>query len=399
MKNDPAHSDRIVKIAIASDLHAYAVDPNKPSHLNVRDSASFPGQHPITGLLKLISDNDITADALLCPGDMGDKACPEGVTYAWTALHQVKEALGADVLAATAGNHDIDSRYQGDDHDPEHILKGLSPQFPLGDERLNDRYWARAYVIDDLPAFRLTLLNSSAYHGNTPTEKNHGRIDRKTLGDLEKDLRSRSPRTINVLLCHHHPHAHSELDLGADDVMKQGQLLLDFLGSGTAGRWLVIHGHKHHPKISYAAGGSSSPVVFAAGSLCANLFITLQNRVRNQFYLITLSTAEVSKAGMVGRVQSWDWANGLGWSRAGESSGLPAIFGFGCREDSMVLAGKVGAFVKKGVKPWLTVLKKFPELEFLLPQDWKMLKSLLAKHYGMEVLEVDGIPKQIGKKQ
>jgi hypothetical protein len=399
MKEKPVQPDRLVRIAIASDLHAYAIDPDKPSHLNVRDSAVYPGQHPITGLIKLINDEKITADALLCPGDMGDKACPEGVTYAWSALHQVKAALGAKILAATAGNHDIDSRYKGDDHDPEHILKSLSPQFPLDDETLNDRYWARAYVVTDSMGFRLALLNSSAYHGNTPTEKNHGRIDRKTLGDFEKDIRGRTPAVINVLLCHHHPQVHSELDLGVDDVMKQGQLLLDFLGTADVGRWLVIHGHKHHPKISYAAGGASSPVVFAAGSLCANLFLTLQNRVRNQFYLITLSTEEISKAGMVGRVQSWDWANGIGWSRAGDSSGLPALFGFGCREDAMVLASKVSTFVKNGVKDWPAVQKRVPELEFLLPQDWNMLRSILTKDHSIEILDVNGIPKQAGKKQ
>jgi hypothetical protein len=330
---------------------------------------------------------------------MGDKASPEGVTYAWNALHKVRSALGATLLAGTAGNHDIDSRYQGDDHDPEHLLKALSPQFPLENEALNDRYWARAYAILDLPLFRLALLNSSAYHGHTATEKNHGRIDKKTLLSFKRDLLNRSPRPINILLCHHHPQLHSELDLGADDVMKQGQLLLDFLGSGEVGRWLVIHGHKHHPKITYAAGGSNSPVVFAAGSLCANLFLELQTRARNQFYLITLSATEIAQRGMVGRVRAWDWASGLGWSPAGNSSGLPAVFGFGCREDVTILAKRIAAHVKKGVRSWSSVLSTFPELDFLLPQDWQTLESVLSREHRVQILQEGGIPKEIGKER
>jgi hypothetical protein len=393
-----ADPNQKIKVAVASDLHAYSADPTSPSHLDVKDPEAS-GSHPIAGLLRLIKEENLKADALLCPGDMGDKASPEGVKYAWAALHRVKAAIGASLLAATAGNHDIDSRYVGDDHDPEHILKGLTPPFPLSMESLSDRYWARAYVIKDLPAFRLVLLNSSAYHGHTPTEKNHGRIDKQTLSLLEKDLLSRPPKVTNILLCHHHPHPHSELDLGAEDVMKQGQLLLELLGTGRVGRWLVIHGHKHYPKISYAAGGSASPVIFAAGSLCANLFLKTQNRVRNQFYVITLSSDEIKKVGMVGRVQSWDWVPGKGWSRAGEGSGLPATFGFGCREDALTLAKRVAAFVPKGFKPWIQVLKRFPELDLVLPQDREMFRSILDKDHAMEILEDGGMPKQIGKKQ
>ena len=47
----------------------------------------------IGGLLKLIRDEKLKADVLLCPGDIGDKADPAGIEYGWKALHRVAEAL------------------------------------------------------------------------------------------------------------------------------------------------------------------------------------------------------------------------------------------------------------------------------------------------------------------
>src|ERR1039458_1676051 len=260
-----------LRIAVASDLHAYSQDDSHPSHLKVTDSETLVGDQPISGLLELVTLRGLTANILLSPGDLGHKASIAGVKYAWQALHKIKQALQAEYTTATAGNHDIDSRYQGDDHAPEHILKALIPSYPFDDELSNDRYWSRAYVIRTFEDYRLVLLNSSAYHGHTPVEQNHGRIDKQTLSTLSAELKNLPPKPVNILLCHHHPLMHSELGLGEDDYMKNGQLLLDLLGGGQVGQWLVIHGHKHHPRISYASGGSNSPAVFSAGSLCANL--------------------------------------------------------------------------------------------------------------------------------
>ena len=134
----------------------------------------------------------------------------------------------------------------------------LAPPFPLPGD-LWDRYWARHYAIVDDPNCRLVILNSSAYHGQTDEEQNHGRVDTFTLEQMKAELLGVSSPKLNILLCHHHPQQHSEYNLGEDDLMKHGQLLLDTLGSGDIGQWLVIHGHKHHPKITYAQALRSRP--------------------------------------------------------------------------------------------------------------------------------------------
>ena len=370
---------------MASDLHAYSDRATSPSHLDIGAPESVTLQHPIAALLKLIDEKSLSADYLLCPGDLGDKADPKGIAYAWKSLDRVAQTLKCKLFTATAGNHDLDSRLATTNHDPEHILKGLIPSYPLQDETLDDRYWSRAYVIVDRSPVRLVLLNSSAYHGIGNIEQNHGRISELTLSRLRSDLAKLPEMPINILLCHHHPHQHSELNLGEQDVMKEGQQLLDLLGGGGFGRWLVIHGHKHHPKIAYAAGSSISPVVFAAGSLCAILTGALQTSARNQFYIIEVDPDDCAKYGLVGTVRAWDWYPGNGWIEASpQSSGLPASFGFGSRSDPQLLAHAVSVIAAQSTAAisWHDLVAKLPEIAYLLPRDLEQVTQILASRYG-----------------
>jgi hypothetical protein len=389
-----------LKIAVASDLHAFDKVGDgavSPSHLRITAPENEPGKHPIVGLLKLIEEQGLVADLLVSPGDLGDKANPSGILYAWRAIHQIGAKLGAELVTASSGNHDLDSRYLTSE-DAKGFLLSMTPPYPLPDEVSNNKYWARNFVIKDESNYRLVILNSSAYHGGQPGEINHGRVAESTLSVLQDDLSKLEPKLINVFLCHHHPQQHMELNLGDYDVMKNGQLLLDLLGSGEFGRWLIIHGHKHHPKIAYAQGGATSPVVFSAGSLCANLYLELQTLARNQFYIVTLPYADLNRLGLVGRIEAWDWASGAGWApAAGSSSGLPASCYFGYRTDPRLLANKVSDLVVHNKVDWSAVREALPEITYLLPQDLFVLKKELKSLHGLEVIEVDGQPKQVGK--
>jgi hypothetical protein len=400
MKMLPKQTPDTLKIAVASDLHAFEKTNDSdtfPSHLRITAPENEPGKHPIVGLLRMIEDQNLKADLFLSPGDLGDKANPSGILYAWRAIHQIGAQLGVDLVTASSGNHDLDSRYITS-ADAKGFLLSLTPPYPLPDESSNNKYWARNFVIKEDDTYRLVILNSSAYHGGKPGEIDHGRIADSTLSVLQKELADREPKLINILLCHHHPQQHMELNLGDYDVMKNGQLLLDLLGSGEFGRWLIIHGHKHHPKIAYAQGGATSPIVFSAGSLCANLYLELQTMARNQFYIITLPFGDIERLGLVGRIQAWDWASGAGWApAAGPSSGLPASCHFGYRTDPRLLANKVSALVTQAKIDWDVVREALPEITYLLPQDVVVLRKELKSLHRLEIIEVDGQPKEIGK--
>jgi len=391
--------DTFLRLAVASDLHAYSIvkDTPAPSHFQVETPESDPGKNPISGLQKLLSEEMIRAEMLLCPGDIGHQAQQIAIQHAWSSLNSLRENLAADHLFATAGNHDLDSRYLSNDYDALEYLKNLTPPFPFPSEEMNDKFWSQHFAIFEGDLFRIVVLNSSAYHGAEGRERDHGRIAPPTIAKIKRSLETVTPKRVNILLCHHHPQQHTEFNLGEYDVMKNGQLLLDLLGSGRLGRWLVVHGHKHHPKISYASGGGGAPVVFSAGSLCASLYPELQSVTRNQFHLITIPINLIPQMGLVGVVKSWDWASGEGWAPAGTKSGLPSVCGFGYRGDPLLLANRIASEVTGDVEEWSEIKSKIPEVDFLIPQDLAALRYLLRDVHGLSITDLDDLPRQIGR--
>jgi hypothetical protein len=94
---------------------------------------------------------------------------------------------------------------------------------------------------------------------------------------------------INLLVCHHPPGVHGEHDLGEYDFIHNGDGLLRCLEHH--GAWLVVHGHKHHGRISYAQGSNAAPIIFSASSLGFCLDVAKPG-VRNQFYILDLTQRE-----------------------------------------------------------------------------------------------------------
>jgi hypothetical protein len=166
-----------------------------------------------------------------------------------------------------------------------------------------------------------------------------------TLDRLERVLSKKTaPSKINVCLCHHHPQKHDELELGDYDDMQGGQRLLDLLGSGEFGEWLVVHGHKHHPKLVYSQGGATAPPVLSAGSLSAFLPPKTYGSAANQFYVVEFDEQSIHDFGLVGLVRAWDWDFGNGVRAATGRSGIPSTCGFGYRIAPREFAKRVSVY-------------------------------------------------------
>lgn len=378
-----------MRIAVVSDLHAFDSTTWKrdgsPSHYDV--SSVKPSTHcPVGSLYNLIDAMSMTADILLCPGDFANHACALSLPKAWNAINEVGKKLSADLIVGTVGNHDVDSRHIHNAYDPIESLKLLSPWFPINDRALKNQFWSEHFFVKTTEHMQLVVLNSSAYHA-TEAEVEHGRITPQTLALLKETLTS---RTINILMCHHNPQKHSELLLGENDEIRGGQLLLDLVSQPGRGNWLVVHGHKHHPKITYAAGGAGSAVVFSAGSAASTLYPELQTATNNQFYIIELDDNAIRRNGLVGRFESWDWHQGYGWQRADSGKGLPAKGGFGYRENPVTFAHRIVAAIsgkKQGFLKREKLVQKFPEIQYVIPSD---LKSLACELETLDaVLELD----------
>lgn len=385
---------RTIRIAIVSDLHAFepsTIGPKEPtpSWLAVGQNENSTGQNPIFGIQKLIRDEKLTANYLLCPGDLSHQAHPSATGFAWKAVNDISKQLGAELLA-TPGNHDVDSRVQHNAYDAKGMLQELNPRFPVSSDADYDRFWSRHFVLLERGYVRFLVINSSAYHGNsvasngTP-EYQHGRLADRTLNAIEATLDGQ--RKLNIALCHHHPIPHEDFRSGATDIMQGGAELIKLLASGSFGEWLIVHGHKHMPKLSYAQATTSiPPVVFAAGSFSAKIHSEIAAVARNQFYILDLNLDDLDMYGLVGKFNSWDWINGEGWKRAQPNSGLPYEGGFGYRERPKIVAKSIFDLFGPELKlPWDNVLQKIPRLAFLSPNDLQLSMTELSNSHSVTV--------------
>ena len=391
--NRPVDVRSVLRIFVVSDMHAFSAGMSRkkepPSYIHTSGATIAGTENPLRALENLVTSERIEADVLLCCGDLGDKADPAGITYAWAELNKLKATLKAPMLLTTVGNHDLDSRYHKNSYDPKEHLQSLDPRFPVTDELHSDRFWARHFTSFADSEVRFVLLNSCSFHG-AQNEHEKGRVADQTIIELQKKLREEGDRTLNILVCHHHPQKHSEYELRDYDDMVNGQRLLDLLGSDVFGPWIVFHGHKHCPKLSYAAGGVNSSIIFSAGSIGACLYPVLGANVRNQCYLIELPLCKFPQLGLVGSFTAWDWIPGSGCMPASPRSGLPFKGGFGNRIPTALLSKEIATLFQEPKRiAWAAVVEKWPTLEYLIPSDIIALANRLKRVHGLSVAVSD----------
>lgn len=397
-----------LKIAVISDIHASDQDGEEArTHVRTSPPSGQPLRDPLRSLDHLLDDpldldEPIRADVLLCAGDMTNQARPAALEHAWNALVRFREKLGASALVATAGNHDLDSRFSYTDHDTRGVMLELEPSFPaytgarIVDFNTSNHYWARDYAVVKIGACRIVTINSAAFHGvgdQTHMEWKHGRVTSRTVARLRRTLAAEPAPALNVLLCHHHPFRIGDVDLDDYSEMRGGEELIELLRSGNFGRWLVIHGHKHYARMTYGPGGSNAPLVLSAGSLGADLYGELSGRTSNQFYLVRcrLDAAEELGMSLAGTVDAWDWAPNIGWRPATSGLGLPNRSGFGHIPDIPGTVQQI-AHISEAAPAYLSwneVCQTYPKLAYLIPEDEAALAEALRRS-GVEVLSPNG---------
>lgn len=413
---------RRLKIAVVSDLHfcnQRAVGSGSElSHIVIQRIEEENGKNPWADLHDLVRGESLSADLLLCPGDITTHAAHNPLKLAWRGLIGLGEKLKANVTACATGNHDVCSRYQDDKDNPIHALdnphdlfenlKLLKPDYPLfihGEEstchdgrqrRVN--YFGADFVIHEDDKVRLVVFNSCARHVTESTTYERGSIAKSALAELEIQLQQMTEPKINLFLCHHHPIVHTQGGVGSYDFILRGDELLQKLEAH--GDWIIIHGHKHDGKIRYAPTGSpgSAPVVFSAASMGALLSTEELNRYRNQFYLIDI---ELPESGCPqGTAQIWNWHVGRGWSRAIDmKAGLTDGVGFGERAHPDVLAQMVADRLAGNTLSWKELVAEVAPLRFLTPDALEKLVQSLERKKSLIVLrdEVSGQITEIGQ--
>lgn len=385
-----------VSLFVLSDLHATDArfgrtlrrsaprsTAGKPSWLDYSDRLDDQ-RDPLRSLLTLIRTHGIHADYLVLPGDICDKANGAALVHAWRELELVRAELGASLTIATAGNHDLDSRYRANPYDPREALLQLLPDFPLTDSNARAEFWAYGVTELTLSSTRFVVVNSCAQHGGAAQEIDHGRFAPVALARLRTILERPSAAEFHVLLCHHHPHPLPLGNAGQDDRMIDGEVLLDALDE-TGVDWLLIHGHRHMARLLYAGGSAGSPAVLAAGSASVRLDPALAAVTRNQAHLLRLTTTTGSC--LRGTVDTWNYNPSVGWEGAGDDGGLPRRCGFGYRGSLPDLAERVESAVRAngGPLPWEQVITTCPDVEYLTPRDFARMRQF-AERVGIQLV-------------
>lgn len=388
-----------LKIAVLSDLHFF--DPaDKARHAGIQwshlplSTASLGNvlESPLLSLHQLIETESLTADAIVCPGDITTRADRAAFAYGWQQLHDIKQRMMARSLVVATGNHEVDSRMTAGlgQYDTIEHLKSIVPSYPMDSEAARDTYFGFGVAEVVLGDARLVSLNSCLAHGTgMATEYERGRVSDSTLARLDQLLTAGGRKSINVLVTHHHPHPHAELQLGAADLMLQGQQLLLLLEKH--GSWLVVHGHKHHGKISYAAGaGSVAPVVFAAGSFSACLDPALATQTKNQFYVVELKK-HPQLGTLVGTMRCWSWFFQLGWRPSIQTDhGILDKSAFGSRVMPALLANRIVPNVGATPIQWTTLFSTLPELEHITPSDRGLILKHLREDHNVRIVQTPG---------
>ncbi len=397
-------TDIRITVAVLSDPHFYvdrAGSQEEPSFLQLKnDGQDFSIRcNPWTQLEELIDSEGLRARLVLCPGDITTRADKVALGAAWGKLNSLGRKLNASLVAAATGNHDVCSRTKNDKCSPQNMLenptdlfenlKALKPAYPVNflnaavdSHRNRVHYFGADYVLCEDDDYRLVVLNSCARHTTDSAEYERGRIAKSTLEWLKRELSEGTGKKANILLCHHHPIQHEELDLGSYDLMKGGELLTRLLEE--YGDWVIIHGHKHHGRMVYASGGAKAPVVFAAGSLSAKLG-DLSDKLRNQFYLVDIAL-DTNGGPIKGTVRSWNWYQGLGWKKSlSQRDGIYTGCGFGNKQHPDTLADAIKTNCSQVPMQWPKVIELNPELNYVTPKDFASFEKSLLERHSLEI--------------
>lgn len=383
-----------LRVAVLSDLHYTQVE--KGSCLP--QAAAAGGLDLMDELIKKFErQQHPSADLLVCPGDITDRANPQAFAAGWSQIKRLGNALGVKRIVAATGNHEVQSRSDNPpvaagnaeySIDPLEFLvneSGYPTVFPRPHQKWV--YWGRGYEILHTDDSVIVLVNSCHYHVTLQNnEFERGRISDAALEELKHDLgQLAADRPFRIVVLHHPPLLHEEpgLELGRTP-MHNGPALLKVL-QDTGLDWIVIHGHKHYHRLVRADGDVYQPFVFGAASFGAMLRGDMASRTRNQFYIVTLETENdpLDVVRLSGSIQALHWSNST-WEETNSASlGLPNGCGFTWDSiEPASLAAQIRVLLQSSdgqYLEWSEVVSSLPKLRFLMPGQMNALKEQMRR--------------------
>lgn len=176
--------------------------------------------------------------------------------------------------------------------------------------------------------------------------------------------------------------------------MEGGDALLDLLPTLLVGPWMIVHGHRHAPNLTYATGGASSSIVLSLGSFSVYLNPKYYPKDKNQFYFVDIEIPDSPGQDLRGEIRAWDWIDMDGWKPASPAASIPARAGFGYRGGLNSLASTIAVEVKKHstYRTYDDVRGVIPDLHYIVPKDIPELRNLLESAFGLKLVSLANSP-------
>lgn len=367
----------ILRIGVVSDLHCHSIENNNGIRDSLITDEEVPiFQDPYKSFLYLIeTTKKIEVDILVVAGDLSNKACPVGLKMGYNIITEISKVLNAEILVTNIGNHDVDSRkiYSSD---PVKQVKELKPFFPFNSKENFEYFWDNGFQILEFENYRLLIINTAHNH-NDAKKTEHGDISEESLKFLEDNLDKLENNKLGIAVTHHSPIEHSHFNSGITDFMHNGDDLSKIIDK--YGFKLLIHGHKHDPRLRQMPGGVNSPFIFSSGSFSAVRERLLLGGV-NTFHVISLNLMGKNKG--QGKIDTWFFTSTKGWNKDIRNQYFESEVGFGAFTNLDDLSSNIVDFIRSSsnnIVSWSEVVKTFPEIEYLIPTDIEKLEIILKQ--------------------
>lgn len=349
-----------MKIAIVSDIHAgmdsVAQDLCPSEFLKTeQDKIAYGNKQKdyVDKFLTFVKDTKLSADYILVPGDVTDKAHPMEAKLASECLLKIGDALSVskNKILFVPGNHDANWRlYDAADktgtmwahrylalQSDQFIFAAINNCSEKGDLFTEDYFSIWRY--DDL-----IVVGYNSSSTDIPSDEVHcGNIVDTHLQSLHKtlgELNVKNDSRLKIFMLHHHLHDFKVPRGSRKDysLAQNGESLITLLRK--YGFDFIVHGHRHYS--CFDAQNCVIPI-FCAGSFSANISTEWMREVYNQFHMIEIDQKKDGRKRVRGFIHSW--SNEFdGWAKSVESRNRSIVGyqrAFGASLDDVHTARKV----------------------------------------------------------
>lgn len=318
------------RVAVISDLHIGDMAKGKDFSPEKTENAS------VNNYLQEFSDfiiaQKITADYLLVPGDISNKAKEAEFGLASELIGKIADILGVPRtnILYCPGNHDVNwdaakaQQLAGSSVELTYKAKYVNLLEPgriffdsqaRGVGRFDDAPYLVSWSFDDINVFS---LNSAIYDG--PETKPHcGEIKSEQLQAIGKLIDSTFDKSkLNIFILHHHPKQYHDRTFRQGDT--SGMINADGLLHLLARKEIdfVLHGHKHIPRFDMEINSVGHPLwILCSGSFSSRLDDRHFGGVGNFFHIIDFHPRCADNGWSRGVVKSWTHLLGHKWLESG----------------------------------------------------------------------------------